>query len=67
MLIDILNYLQKLKILAKGEYHSVTYRVTEFSSGEIKEECRIYIDGEEGYEESNWKEAFKQRNKQCPK
>ena len=34
-----------LSKMAKGEYHAISYQITELQPGEIEEECAVYIYG----------------------
>ena len=54
---------RKLKRLAKGKYHCLSYELTEYSGRPITQhtQCRIYIDGEDGFYGATFKEAFKHR------
>ncbi len=49
----------KLKKLAKGEYHSIKYEITEYNGGELRQECSVYIAGRGWCEERTWELAFK--------
>lgn len=48
----------KLKELAKGKYHSLTFDFSEYSSGKIESQCRLYISEHGSKEGSTWEEAF---------
>lgn len=48
----------KLKVIAAGRYHSVNYDITEDSSGEISQQCTLYIDGLTHYTGGSWDEVF---------
>lgn len=54
----------KLKELAGGRYHRLSYELTEHSSGKLEAECRLYIDPKisSGYQ-STWEEAFAELQK----
>jgi hypothetical protein len=58
---DRMTFLQaktELKEMAKGEYHSLSYEMTEYSDGEIRVECRVYIHGHEHSYGGTWEEAL---------
>lgn len=52
---------EKLKGIAAGRYHSVEYKLTQYSEdtgGEMYPECTVYIDGMEHYKGNTWEKAF---------
>lgn len=50
---------RKLKKLAKGKFHSIEYKVTEYHNGELEQKCTLYIDGTELHACGTWAAAFK--------
>lgn len=36
---------KKLKKIANGKYHSITYELTEHHTGDMAAKCTLYIDG----------------------
>jgi len=48
----------KLKELANGKYHSITYELTEYSNGKLETKCHLYIDPHISFLASTWREAF---------
>ncbi|KKK97093.1 hypothetical protein LCGC14_2656210 [marine sediment metagenome] len=56
-----MNFLQakrKLKKLAKGEYHFLSYSITEYDNSTLSQECTVYVDGYNHSPASNWVDAF---------
>ncbi len=49
----------KLKKLAKGEYHSIQYGITEYLPNKLKQKCSVYIDGYSWHWGETWKVALK--------
>ena len=50
----------KLKGLAKGEYHSISYELEEYSDNSRGQRCGLYIHGGKWCIEDSWEEAFKE-------
>jgi hypothetical protein len=48
----------KVKRLAEGKYHGISFELNEFSTGEQRIECSIYIADETWYKGSSWEGAF---------
>jgi len=48
----------KLKSLAGGRYHSLSYELTEFSGGGLRVKCWAYVDPRIATEGPNWKDAL---------
>jgi len=48
----------KLKSLAGGRYHSLSYELTEFRSGQLEVKCWVYVDPRISIEGSNWKDVL---------
>ena len=48
----------RLKELAKGRHHHVTFELDEFSSGKEETGCTLYINGFGSESGSTWEEAF---------
>jgi len=59
----IRNAKGQLKKLAAGQYHSLSYELTEYSSGEKEITCSVYIDGYGRKEASTWDEALQKMRK----
>jgi hypothetical protein len=53
----------KVKELANGKYHGLSIELNEFSSGEQRVECSIYITDESWYKGPTWEDAFKARER----
>lgn len=49
----------RLKGLAGGRYHTIGFSLTEFSSGDVKATCSVYIDGGSHHEGPTWEAAFR--------
>ena len=49
---------EKLKKIAGGDYHSLTYAVSEHTDGDIEVECRIYISDIDSFTGKTWEEVF---------
>ena len=57
-----MNFIQakrKLKKLAKGKYHVLNYKISEFSNGELQQECTVYIHGRNHHYGETWEAALK--------
>lgn len=52
---------KKLEKMAKGEYHSLTYEITEYSNNVTPPtvKCTTYINGQTHLSASTWKESLK--------
>lgn len=48
----------QIKKLAKGRAHSLDYDVIEYTSGDTKETCSVYIDGYGYSDAGTWDEAL---------
>jgi len=48
----------RLKSLANGRYHSLSYELTELRSGGLRAKCWVYIDPRISAEGSTWQEAL---------
>lgn len=48
----------RLKVLAKGRYHSLSYELTELKSGDLRVKCWAYVDPSISTEGSNWKDVL---------
>ena len=48
----------RLKELAKGRHHHVTFELDEFSSGRTETACVLYINGFGSVSGYTWEEAF---------
>ena len=48
----------KLKELANGKYHSITYELNEYSNGKLETKCYLYIDPYICFKAPTWAEAF---------
>ena len=55
---------KELKKLAKGQYHSVGYELTEYTTGEQKAECRVYIHGFGSCVAPTWRYALEKMQEQ---
>jgi hypothetical protein len=59
---------EELKKLAGGEYHSICYELTEYSSGSLDMKCSMYV---HGYQHTDgcdtWEEALANMAKQMGK
>ena len=49
---------KKLEKLANGKYHSISYELTTFRTGEERPECTLYIDGGKHHQGRTWESAF---------
>ena len=49
--------------LSNGAYHTLTYRSITCHTGEVEEECSVYIDEYDICTESNWDEAIAKMTK----
>lgn len=49
----------KLKKLASGEYHVLNYKISEFSDGELQQECTVYVNGRNHHYGKTWEAALK--------
>ena len=56
-----------LKKLAKGKYHCIRYELTEYNNGDLKQECSVYVDGQEWVEGYTWNEALNKMKYKCRK
>jgi hypothetical protein len=54
----------KLKRLAKGKFHSINYKISEHTGGELMQECSVYIDETDLHIGETWEAAFKELNKE---
>ena len=54
-----------LSKMAKGEYHTITYQITELRPGEIVEECAVYIHGKDRLTGKTWEEAIEKMADAC--
>jgi len=59
----IRNAKGQLKKLADGEYHSLAYDLSEYSSGEIGIICKVYIHGYEYETAATWEDALQKMRK----
>lgn len=48
----------KLKELARGKYHSISFEVSEYTHGNRETGCTLYIDGHSHATGYTWEEAF---------
>ena len=48
----------KLAEIADGKYHSLSYELNEYSSGELKVVCQVYIADLDYCKASTWQEAL---------
>jgi len=56
----------KLKKLANGKYHSITYELNEYSNGKLETKCYLYIDPGISLKAPTWTEAFAKLEKYLP-
>jgi hypothetical protein len=49
---------EKLKGIANGRYHSLSYELTEYAGGGQQPECLVYIDQYKHHKGLTWEEAF---------
>ena len=54
----------QLKKLAKGEFHFISYEVTESHNGDSEEECIVYIDRYNHSLGPTWNDALEGMKKQ---
>ena len=54
----IRNAKGQLKKLADGEYHSLTYELSEYSSGRRESTCKVYIDRYDYATAPTWDDAL---------
>jgi hypothetical protein len=58
---------KELKKLARGNYHTITYRLVTHIDGTQEAECSIYIEKEEIISKPTWKQALaKMKENICP-
>ncbi len=50
---------KKLKKIADGLYHHVSYTITEYHDGKCKTECQLYIVDGELHRGPTWDDAFR--------
>ena len=50
----------KLKKLAKGKYHSISYEISEYPPDGLEQKCSVYISGYNWEQEKTWELAFKE-------
>jgi len=55
----------ELKEIARGEYHSVRYEVTEYASGGEEVDCYVYIHDYGSEQGGTWREALDKMRKKC--
>jgi hypothetical protein len=48
----------ELKKLAEGKFHSIEYKLTEYKSGRLENECELYIDPCISTSGLTWREAL---------
>ena len=48
----------RLKVLAKGRYHSLSYELTESKEGQLRVKCWVYVDPRISVTSSNWEDAL---------
>lgn len=48
----------ELSQLANGKYHSIRYNLTEYSTGEQKQICEVYINGEDIFSAPTFRQAL---------
>lgn len=48
----------KLIEMADGKYSSMSYEVTNYSTGRTGVECKVYIEGHTHYTGESWQEAL---------
>lgn len=49
---------EKLKVLAAGRYHTLSFSLTEYADGRQETECYIYVDPNVTARASTWERAF---------
>lgn len=54
-----------LSKMAKGEYHTISYQITESRPGEIEEECAVYIHGKDRFVGETWEEVIEKMSDAC--
>ena len=52
----------KLKEIAEGKYHAISYEVVVPEVSSQQSVCTIYIDGEKHYYAGTWEDAFRKRD-----
>jgi len=57
---------EKLKIIAKGKYHSLRYELTEHTDGEQVVRTALYIDGLDHFSGPTWEDAFRRIEEGTP-
>ena len=57
---------KKLKKLAGGRYHALTYELTEHHTGEMVSDCTIYIHDDGHHKGRTWEEAFRSFENPAP-
>ncbi len=53
---------KKLGEIAKGDYHSLTYGMTVFSTKKVETECRLYLNSHGSFIADTWENAFTKLN-----
>lgn len=48
----------QLKLMAKGDYHTVTYEFGDFGDGHTEQKCSVYINGQNFHIDKTWEEAL---------
>jgi len=54
----------QLKKMAKGDHHILEYGITEYSDGDIKINCSVYIHGYDYEHGTTWDEVLQGMRKQ---
>ena len=51
---------KKLKKIADGKYHQISYESVEYHTGKMRNECIIYVDDCGSHSGPTWDDAFRQ-------
>lgn len=51
---------QAVMDIAKGEYHSLEYKLDDHGSGRVSQKCKVYIHGHGSFEATHWESAILQ-------